>query len=74
MSRETSPSTVALRGAFDQFVADFEQEYRYQATKPNISSERRMRKLLRAFSERVYVPYRDDTLPSRQTEEEPQTF
>lgn len=74
MSRETAPSTVALREAFDQFVLDFEQEYRYQATKTNSSSERRMRKLLRSFSPRVYEGYRDATLPSRQSEETPQSF
>lgn len=65
MSKETAQSTEALRKAFDEFSEQFEGEYRYQATKSNNSSERRMRKLLRSFLESVYIPYRDATLPSR---------
>lgn len=62
MAREVAQATLDLRDAFDAFVADFEDEIRMQATKQNSSSERRMRKLLRAFTERVYIPYRDATL------------
>jgi hypothetical protein len=68
MPREVSQATVALEEAVARFMEDFEGEFRKQRTKTNHSSERRMRKLLRSFQERVYVPYRDATLPSRDSE------
>lgn len=68
MAREAAPTTHELRELFDAFVADFEEEFRVQSTKTNRSSERRMRKLLRSFPQRVYEPYRDGTLPSRAEE------
>lgn len=68
MAREVSQTTQELRVLMDNFLAEFEEEFRAQSTKTNRSSERRMRKLLRSFPERVYVPYRDGTLPSRAEE------
>jgi hypothetical protein len=70
MSRETSPSTVNLRATFDAFLAEFETEYRRQSTKLNLSSERRMRQLLRGFRARVYEPYRDATLQAPEPQQE----
>jgi hypothetical protein len=69
MPREISQATVALETAVAKFMEDFEGEVRRQRTKTNHSSERRMRKLLRSFQERVYIPYRDSTLPSRDGEQ-----
>lgn len=71
MARDVAQSTLDLRTAFDAFVTDFEDEIRMQATKQNSSSERRMRKLLRAFTERVYIPYRDATLGQREDSDQP---
>jgi hypothetical protein len=62
MSREVAQATVELRARVDEFMSDFETEFRSQATKENRSSERRMRTLLREFRARVYEPYRDSTL------------
>lgn len=68
MAREVAQATTQLRALMDEFIAEFEEEIRTQSTKTNRSSERRMRKLLRSFPDRVYVPYRDATLPSRAEE------
>jgi len=65
MAKEVSESTNMLRELMDDFISEFENEYRRQETKTNLSSERRMRKLLRSFTNRVYVPYRDATLPAK---------
>lgn len=69
MSKPVSQATRDLRDRIDAFGAEFEAEYRKQQTKTNRSSERRMRKLLRSFLQRVYFPYRDSTLPSRVEED-----
>lgn len=71
MAREVAQATEELRENFGVFVLDFEDEVRMQATKQNSSSERRMRKLLRAFTERVYIPYRDSTLGQRDETDQP---
>lgn len=65
MPREISQATVSLEESVAEFMEAFEGEVRRQRTKTNHSSERRMRKLLRSFQDRVYIPYRDATLPSR---------
>lgn len=70
MSR-VAQATIDLRERFDAFVAEFEAEFRTQATKENKSSERRMRALLRQFRERVYEPYRDATLRQDDGEQVP---
>ena len=74
MAREVAPSTEELRQLWDEYVAEFEEEFRAQSTKTNRSSERRMRKFLRSFPDRVYVPYRDATLPSRNEEPDQTPF
>lgn len=60
-STPVQESTLWLRDEMDNFIAEFENEFSSQATKTNLSSERRMRKLLRGFRERIYEPYRDQT-------------
>jgi len=55
------PATVWLREEMDKFIAEFEEEYEAQKNKTNLSSERRMRKILRDFRKRIYEPYRDMT-------------
>lgn len=58
---DVQESSTWLRAAMDEFIAEFEEEFSAQATKTNLSSERRMRKLLRGFRARIYEPYRDMT-------------
>jgi len=55
------PSTTWLREEMDSFISEFEAEYAAQSRKTNLSSERRMRRLLRNFRKRIYEPYRDMT-------------
>lgn len=69
MAREVSPATLELKKSIDVFMSEFEDELRRQLTKTNQSSERRMRKLLRSFHSKIYTPYRDATLPSRNEEQ-----
>lgn len=59
---EPTPATVALMAEMDNFMQDYFEEVRRQSTKANSASERRMRKLLREFNQRIYVPYRDASL------------
>jgi hypothetical protein len=63
-------STLQLRQNMDAFIQEFEAEFRKQATKGNDSSERRMRSLLRKFSQRVYIPYREATLNRADTDDD----
>lgn len=61
-NNEPTPATVALMAEMDSFMQDYFEEIRRQSTKANSASERRMRKLLREFNQRIYVPYRDASL------------
>jgi len=58
---DVQESTLWLRQAMDEFISEFEEEFAAQEKKTNLSSERRMRKILRGFRQRIYEPYRDMT-------------
>lgn len=59
---ETQNVTLALQKNMEDFWKDFRSEYKNQEKRINIASERRMRKLLLSFRDRVYIPYREGTL------------
>lgn len=69
MAREPNPTeySIQLRDNFESFANDFWAEFRNQSTKPNRASERRMRVLLRKFSDRVYKPYKQESLEQTQS-------
>lgn len=62
----TPEYSLRLRENFASFTRDFNEEFKKQETKENKSSERRMRVLLRSFYERVYRPYKEETLQFKQ--------
>lgn len=55
---EATEYTIALGENMESFIRDFWNEFRNQKSKQNKASDRRMRALLRQFSDRVYKPYR----------------
>lgn len=70
MPRKPNPEdyTVDLIDEMEKFVQDFREEVKYQETKRNKSSERRMRKLLKSFQARVVKPYRAASLGNKGTD------
>lgn len=69
MSSNTSTETTReLRRRMDEFLAEFEDEFRAQATKVNSTSEKRMRKLLRGLRP-FYEWYRDASIADAKARE-----
>lgn len=64
MGSEKTPTeyTVNLRQNMEDFIREFWEEFRNQENKQNKASDRRMRVLLRQFQDRVYRPYRAESL------------
>jgi len=64
MGRDQNPTeyTVNLRENMETFIREFWEEFRNQENKQNKASDRRMRALLRQFQDRVYRPYRLESL------------
>lgn len=64
MGKDQSPTeyTVNLRENMETFIREFWEEFRNQESKQNKASDRRMRALLRQFQDRVYRPYRLESL------------
>lgn len=68
MSKNKNPTqyTINLKENFNEFVSQFWEEFKHQETKPNKSSERRMRALLRKFNSMVVKPYRTQSLEDKE--------
>jgi len=64
MGKDQNPTeyTVNLRENMETFIREFWEEFRNQENKQNKASDRRMRALLRQFQDRVYRPYRLESL------------
>lgn len=53
---------IQLKTNVEAFINDFWKEYKRQTRVKNKSSEKRMRKLLSSFNDRVQKPYRKSSL------------
>lgn len=54
--------SLRLKQNMTEFIKDFNSEFKNQEKKENKASERRMRVLLRQFYDRVYRPYKEESL------------
>lgn len=64
MSKDRNPAdyTLKLEENMHSFLEEFWEEFRKQEQKPNKSSDVRMRKILKSFNERIYKPYKQQSL------------